>query len=200
MTGLAGFEVTLNREQWDRLERRLNPRVLKLAGAAALNRTAAQGRTRAVREISKTFGLRPQKNIRPYITWWKAKPSSLEARIYASGRTGQIPVLNPAMVATEKPYWRGRQTRRGVKAKVMGSFRSYLRSWIMPEGARRGGTGRAFQRLGRKRYPIRQIKEHTLPELFEMLISRGLDTSLARNLEARLAHEIRWRIARGQGR
>lgn len=197
MTGLARFEVTLNREQWDRLERRLNPRVLKRAGAAALNRTAAQGRTRAVRQISKTFGLRPQKLVRPYITWRRARPSFLEARIYASG--GQIPVLNPAMVSTSRPYWPGRQTRRGVKAKVMGSFRSYLRSWIMPDTARRG-SGRAFQRLGRKRYPIRQIKEHTLPELFEMLVSRGLDTRLARNLEARLAHEIRWRIARGQGR
>lgn len=100
---------------------------IQKAAAQALNRTAQQVRTAAVKEIAKQEGIK-QADVRKYVTLrTRANRRSLRAAVNASGAA---PNLIEWVKSSDRNPMRFRKDK-GVTAKVMGSIKEYERTFIV---------------------------------------------------------------------
>lgn len=99
----------------------LQKRQVRRAAARALNRTASQVKTRAVRDIAKITGL-TQKDVRPSFSVWKAHKNALVANVRARGRA--IPLER----------FKARPTQGGVAYRLFGDRHFITSAFIRKDG------------------------------------------------------------------
>lgn len=141
----------------------------------AVNKTAAKGRTEAVREISREYALE-QKEIRPQVSVRMAKTGKVVAMIETFPKRRGHRSRN-VMVFGAK------QEARGVSVKIRrGEARKLIRSaWI-------GNEGRTvFTRVGKARYPIRGVETIDIPSMF---MSRRVIAKIVARIEKELPIEF----------
>lgn len=122
------------------LQRNAVPR----AAARALNRTADQVQSAAVKEIAAETGLL-QKDVRAVLTRIRATWDKLTAVVISSGRAANLIRFG------------ARQTRAGVSANAWGKRKVYPHTFI----ANQGRT--VFVRRGAARLPIRPVFGPSIP-------------------------------------
>ena len=140
--------------------RRQAPRAV----ARALNRAAGSARTAMTRAVAPDMGL-PQKVVRPAITVVKATPQRLASRVEARG--ARIPLITFRARGPEPSRGRG----RGVRARMPGGAGHYPHAFIatMPSGHRG-----VFQRVGRSRLAIRELKGPSVVHVFRKHLAVGI--------------------------
>jgi len=117
------------------IQKKAIPKATKMA----LNRTAANVKSIAVKEVSKKTGLKSSL-VRKHISITKAKNNQLTARVRAT--TGRLNLRE----------FGARQTRKGVTAKIKGVKQIIHGAFIINGFA----GGRVFKRSSKKRLPIKQ--------------------------------------------
>lgn len=117
------------------------------AAARALNRTAQQASTAAVRTLAKETGLK-QKDVREKVARIRAARNKLEAVIIATGRAFNL------------IRFKAKQTKKGVKASAWGRRKLYKGTFI----ANKGRT--VFKRVGKNRKDIKPVHGPRIPREF----------------------------------
>ncbi|WP_018124963.1 phage tail protein [Desulfovibrio oxyclinae] len=158
--------------------------------ARALNKTAGNARTEAVRLLRQLLNLKA-KDIRSGLSIHRANPKSLRAAVIARGKRG-VPLakypVRPGRPNPKRPPAKGVSVqikRFGGSKVVKGAFVSKMKS---------GHTG-VYRRQGAKRLPIKELYG---PNFVQYLdggrVRRKLDRLIGRRLEHNLRHEINWQI------
>ncbi len=136
----------------DREGRVLMPKIIN----QAVNRTATQVQSSAVKALSKETGLK-QKDVRSFMKLFRSNFRTLTATVQGFGRA-----LNLAR-------FRARQTKRGVVAFAWGVRRLYRGAFFANENRT------VFRRKGRSRLPIRSMYGPSIPrEMAREAVSTAL--------------------------
>lgn len=166
--------------------------------AAAINRTADQAKTAAVRDITSTFNLRAA-DVRVRIEIKRATRRSInvEARLRTPGRRS-LNLIRFAETKVTLAELRRRRKRdfRGLVIRVRRTgVRTELRhAWI-------GNNGRTiFDRVGKERYPIQALQALDVPQaMFSDVGVEHLKAAIETVFPKNLQHEIE-RLTRGLAR
>lgn len=170
------FSLTLKTDEWDRAVDELGERALR-AGARALNRTAATVRTFMARTVAQDLGL-GVRTVSEQLRVEQAKPVEglLLARITVTG--AQIPLYD----------FKARASKGGgviARLPPPGAGR-YPEAFI---ARMKSGHVGVFQRKGRPRLPIRELRGPSLPHVFSKYIPQGLTVGQD-VLPKNFAHEL----------
>lgn len=173
--------------------------VLPTATARALNKTAAQARTQAAREIRNQYNI-SSRIIARHIHLNRATRSVLTASVTAEGE--KLPVV--AFGARQTKRGVTAQIKRGARRLIRSAFIATLRSGHRGVFARGQYAGRNFVRRTRR---IRPYPKPDLPisELFTVGVPQGfsnrlvlgaLERKVREKFPSILAHEIRFALSR----
>lgn len=170
------------RRSLDRLMAALPERALR-AGARALTRAATSGRTEMVRAVAQDLGVQ-QRHVAPFIKTRAASPMQLMSRVYAFGKRG-VRLIDVGATGPEPSRGQG----SGVRSKAApGSFpHAFIAT--MPRGGHRG----VFERDGRKRIPITELRTEPIPAVFRRRRAEGVARAVE-SLSTNLAHEVQFAI------
>jgi hypothetical protein len=151
-------------------------RQIDLAASRALNRAIASARTVAVRDLSRSTGIKPQAAIRDRLPIKQASPDRLAAEIGVHAYT-------PNLVR-----FAARQTRAGVSASAWGKRKVYRGTFL-------GNNGRTvFKRAGKARLPIKPVYGPRLAKEFvEPAVIRAMNTVAGERWRKELNHELQRR-------
>lgn len=147
--------------QQARAELRFFRQQVTQAAARALNRTAQEVQSAAVKEIAAETGLK-QKDVREALKRTRANAQALIATVEATGRAvNLIRFTNQTRSAARKSG--------GVRANAWGTMRIYRGTFI-------GNQGRTvFVRVGKGRLPIRAVHGPSIPrEMAREKVSKQL--------------------------
>ena len=171
---------------------RVTKEVMERATVSALNKTVAQAKTAAAREIrSAGYGLSPS-TIKKALIIKKAYPGKLTASIVASGKP--IPLVQYAARATAK----------GVSVNVLHGRKVVAHAFIatMPSGHKgvfvrqAGGKHKPVNKDGRKRWsalPIRELFGPAIPDaLSNATVQQTLQAFIDEKFPQLFEHEIKW--------
>lgn len=152
--------------------------------AKALNRAAVSARVVMVREIASELGTK-QTVVKSYVKTVNATASQLEARVVPLGKQG-IPLgkMNP----TGPIPSRGKGP--GVNVPGQGTFpRAFIAT---VKAGQKAHTG-VFERKGKPRLPIKELRTVPIPDIFRRHRASGYaraSESLAINLVSELKHAL----------
>lgn len=156
---------------------------VRYAEARALNRSGGSGRAVLVRGIATDLGIK-QASVRELIQLQEATP---ERRIYRLTATGKrIPLIEFGAKGPEPSRGKG----RGVSARVPGGAGRYPRAFI---ATMRTGHRGVFERKGRARLPIRELRVVSLPYVFDKVAPEALARAnevLPKNLQHEIDFEV----------
>lgn len=165
---------------------------LRALGAAApvavmraVNRTAATGRTRSIRLLTKATGL-ARKTVAPSVAVRRATPETGEASIRFTGR--RIPLIRFARAA--RP---GRPVTIPDDLTVTPDLPTPAFAQRMPRSGHLG----IFKRRTTKHLPISELRGPSIPELIASRIP-GLALELTPDLRKNLEHEIDFLVSGGR--
>jgi hypothetical protein len=150
----------------------------------ALNRAGTSTRAVMASLSAKDLGL-PVGTVREQMPIQKATPTRLLVRISTTGK--RIPLIDFKARGPEPSRGKG----RGVTARLPGGKGRYPHAFI---AVMRSGHRGVFQRTGRARLPVVELKGPSLPRVFDKFAPQGL----ARGEEAlrkNLAHELRFALS-----
>lgn len=169
-----------------------------LASSSALNRTATQMRTQAVRVISKASGIR-QKDVRRQVVIETSTPFTLEVTIKARGRAiNLIEFVAPSKKRTHAfRTTRGGKLRRGsgVVAKAWGQRKEYPGTFIAP--GKNSGKLLVYVRDPSKPSGIRGAYGPRVPkEFIEETVTRLMDSVAQSVFQTNLEREFNFRLGR----
>lgn len=183
------MDITLNFEKdFKRVQRELGElgrKIIPRAANSALNKTATQARTAAVKELKQEIGESSGLSaggFRKSIELHRSNLRTLMATLTASGRP--LPLI----------HFGARQTKKGVTAKAWNKRKRYPGTFIakMPNG-KKG----VFKRASRKRLPVKQLFGPSIPKAFiEQRTQKSLRRSIDVNWPKNFNHEIKYRLSR----
>jgi len=151
-------------------------RQIDLAASRALNRAISSARTVAVRELSRSTGIRPQAAIRDRLPIKKASPNRLAAEIGVHAYTPNL------------ARFAARQTKSGVSAAAWGKRRIYRGTFL----ANQGRT--VFKRVSKARLPIAPVHGPRLAKEFvDPAITRAMNKVAGERWRKELNHELQRR-------
>lgn len=156
------------------------------ATARALNTTARQVQSQAVKALSKKTGLK-QKDIRVAMSRKKASWRNLLSAVIATGRAvNLIRFVTPA-----KRHSRAFLKRDGVIAKAWGKKKLYKGTFI-------GNRGRTvFARKGKERLPIKAIHGPSIPrEMARPVIDRLLKKTIRKKFPINFERDMKFYLSR----
>ncbi len=168
------FTVKIDMSQWTTALRKLGSRST-IAQVRALNRSAATARTGMTRLIAEDMKLKVG-TVRERIAIWSASKESLRATLKASLK--RIPIIDFNAKGPEPSRGKG----RGVTARTV--TRRYPRAFI---ATMRSGHRGVFQRLGKGRLPIFELKGASIGEVFAKYHDQGVriaEEALVKNLKS----------------
>ncbi len=179
-------DLSAARNELRRLDRGLREKAI----ANALNRTAAQAKTAAARDITSTFNLKSA-YVKGRIRVSRAAPRSgrLEVTLSAPGkRSANLIRYAETRVTLAQHRKRGKAGTLGVYVKVRRNG-----SYQLVKGAFIGNKGRTvFRRVGKARLPIEALTAIDVPQaMFSDVGITNLQRAVQRVFPHRLAHEIR---------
>ncbi|KVM47118.1 hypothetical protein WJ58_28880 [Burkholderia ubonensis] len=169
----------------------LNSRDIARATARALNKTAAQVRTGASREIRAAGYNLKAGTIRKTLSTTRATPARLIAALTATGRP--IPLIN----------YGARQTTKGVTVRVKNGSKTLRHAFIATMASahigvfERVGTGhKRVTKNGRAHWSGLPIRELYGPSIPDALGNAAVQKTMGQLIEDRyptiLAHEFAW--------
>lgn len=178
----------------DRAVRSLNTlqrNVIPTATSRALNKTAAQAKTQAAREIKQRYNI-GTRFLGRQISVTRANKSSLTAIVRPLGR--KFPVL--AFQAKQTPAGVRVQIKRGSPKVIAHAFIATTRSGHKGVFARGYYQGRTF--VHRKpRLPITELFTVGVPQAFgARVVIEALQRKIKERFPTILAHEIQYAISR----
>lgn len=144
----------------------------KPAIARALNRAATTTRAVMARAVSTDIGL-PVGTTKAAMTITQAAPERLVSMVEARG--ARIPLIR---------WVRGTGGRRGITARLPGGAGHYPHAFI---ATTRSGHRGVFQRTGRARLPIYELKGPSIVHVFSRHRDEGLvagEAALRKNLQS----------------
>jgi len=141
----------------------LHREIIPAATARALDRTAQNARTVAIKTIREETGL-PAKLIRDRLRIRGANRNRLEA------------IITALKAAPNLSNFQARQTKRGVSAKAWNKRKVYPRTFI----ANNGRT--VFKRVGKARLPIEPVYGPSVPRTF---MQRRAQQAMEATIESR---------------
>lgn len=203
---MAVFSVNVDTTALMRGLTEIEKRHVPAAMVSTLNRTAAYGKTIAVRRIAFAAGL-PQKRVRDQVWISKASLGMLTAKISASGRHIKL------------GYFKASKTPKGVKARAWGTWKTYPGAFLAtmpktghsgvftryegyrpptPKRPRRRKTWRRrpVPSMVRPRLHIRELYGPSIPREFERMIDVAYKNAVGIKLRDQFAHELDWRLKR----
>lgn len=153
------------------------------AAAHALNTTARQVQSAAVKELARETGLK-QKDIRVALSRVRATWTRLQSEVIATGRAVNL------IRFTRQSRAQARKAG-GVRANAWGVSRLYRGTFI-------GNLGRTvFKRAGKGRMPIRAVHGPSIPrEMAREKVSRILRTVAETNWAENFARDLRYYLNR----
>lgn len=131
----------------------------------AMNRSASSGRTLLTREIARNLALKSS-TVRDQIVVEKASQRSAVARLSVSG--ARIPLIQFNARGPEPSRGKG----RGVTARLPGGKGRYPHAFIATMGSGHRGV---FERSGKARLPVRELKGPSLPHVFVKYVPMAQD-------------------------
>ncbi len=150
----------------------------------ALSRAAVSGRVVMVREVAADLGVR-QADVKAYIRT-RASAGSLESRIYAWGKRG-IDLIDLQASGPEP----SRGTGAGVRVKATPS--RFPQAFI---ATMRSGHRGVFQREGKARLPVHELRTERIPVVFARHRAAGVARA-AESLGTNLVSEIKYALQSG---
>lgn len=173
--------------------------VVPTATARALNKTAAQAKTQAAREIRNQYNI-SSRVIGRHIHIRRSTPANLTASVSAEGE--KLPIV--AFSARQTKRGVTAQIKRGARRLIRSAFLATLRSGHRGVFARGRYAGRGFVRRTRR---VRPYPKPDLPitELFTVGVPQGfsnrlvlgaLERKVREKFPSLLAHEIRFALSR----
>jgi hypothetical protein len=175
------MRLQMDATQWHHALSELGEKNAHKAGARAINRTLSNARTASVRVVAKDMALK-QAHVRERITPVKATEKKPIGYLYATTKR------TPLMLFKAKEAGKG----RGVRAKLPGSAGKYPHAFIR---TMRSGHEGVFERKGRARLPIRELKGPSVAQSF----TRNSEEPTARAVEMlakNMAHEVQYLISK----
>lgn len=174
-------------------------KIVPTAASRALNKTAAQAKTQAAREIRNQYNI-STRIIGRHIHLHRATPATLTASVSAEGE--KLPIV--AFGARQTKRGVTAQIKRGARRLIRSAFVATLRSGHRGVFARGQYAGRGFVRRTRR---IRPYPKPDLPitELFTVGVPQGFSNRLVLEALERkvrdkfpslLDHEIRFALSR----
>lgn len=149
------FDVKKVTRQLNRIERKLIPK----ATVTALNRTAKNVESTAIKEIAKETGIK-RKAVKKQIKIFRAGKARLIAIVKASGRATNL----IEFITSAKTNTKAFRKKVGVIAKAWGKKKEYRGTFI--------GTGKSsgkflvYARTSKSREPIKAIYGPSVPATF----------------------------------
>lgn len=150
----------------------LGPQI-ELAAARAINRAISSARTVAVRDLSKSTGIRPQAAIRDRLPIKQANARRLAAEI-------QVHAYTPNLAR-----FAARQTKHGVSAAAWGKRKIYRGTFL-------GNQGRTvFKRVGKERLPIAPVHGPRMAkEFIKPAVTKAMNKVAGERWRKELNHEL----------
>lgn len=156
---------------------------VRQAAARALNRTAEQVQSAAVKEIARETGLK-QKDVRVAMSRRRAKASNLVAVVIATGRA--VNLIRFTKQTREQARRAG-----GVIANAWGKSRLYPGTFI----ANLGRT--VFVRRGKERLPIRAVHGPSIPrEMAREKVAKHLETVIKTRWPINFAADLKFYLGK----
>ena len=176
--------------------------IVPLASNWALNRTASQVRTRAVRAVSKATGI-IQRKVKERIEIEGSTPATLEFTIKAQGRRFNLIEFVPKgsqRIGAYRVTRKGKLRRgTGVKAKAWANRREYKGTFI--GSGRSSGKLLVYKKDASKPSGITGVWGPSIPKQFiEDTVKRIMDSTVDEVFEGNLAHDITRRLSRSRRR
>jgi hypothetical protein len=165
--------------------------VIPTATARGLNKTAAQAKTQAGREISNRYNI-SSRVVGRQITVSRATKTSLTAIVKPSGR--KLPVM--AFQARQTPAGVRIQIIRGSPKVIAHAFIVRTRSGHLGVFARGRYSGRSFVHQ-KPRFPITELFTVGVPQAFgARVVIEALQRKVREKFPGILEHEIRFAITK----
>lgn len=166
-------------------------RVVPQAYFSALNRTAQRVKTESHRKIRETYYIK-QKDVAAIVSVSKSSKYQAYAEVRAKGRN--IPLYkfsaSPRTRRNPPPKVLKARVKKGEKLKpIKGAF-------IAQVG--RGGHMGVFERLSKRRLPIRELYGPGVPQMLgNREVIDHLEKTAVTEMEKRFAHELERRLPKG---
>jgi hypothetical protein len=177
------LQARLNTAQWERALKELGKKNAIKAGIRAVNRTLTSSRSAVVKDVAPDVGLQ-QKAVRDQITVVVAKNTGQAPHGQLWATTKRVPLIQ----------FKAKDTKRGVTAKLKGGAGRYPHAFIRT--TRSGHTG-VFQRTGKSRLPIYELKGPSLYHAFQkhapVAQSRALEV-----LDKNFGHELSYMLSKAK--
>ncbi|CDN41455.1 phage tail protein [Paenibacillus sp. P22] len=160
---------------------------------SALNRTAQRVKTEAHREVRKRYYIK-QKDVAAIVSVSKSGKYQAYAEVRAKGRNIPLSKFNVRPTASRIPY----PPPKVLKARVKkgGGLKAVPGAFITRVG--RGGHMGVFERLSKRRLPIRELYGPGVPQMLgNREIIDHLERTAETEMEKRLAHELKRRLPKG---
>lgn len=155
-----------------------------LAMMRVLTRASGAAKTFMVREVSRDLGLKVA-TVRDQVRVEAPTRERLFASVSVSGR--RLPLIDFRATGPEPSRGKG----RGVRARMPGGAGRYPHAFIATMASGHRGV---FQRVARRRLPIRQLYGPSLPHVFEKYLPAGHDRAQESMLTT-LESELKFRIS-----
>jgi hypothetical protein len=176
--------IEVNLEQIDRLERVLmeTPEKVPRVASRAINRAATTARTEAARKVRQEYVVKHGDVIKT-IKIKKASAGELFAEVTSKGPL--LPLIrfkvNPRKPSPRRKAPLRASVKRGGGGPIKRAFTAQMAS---------GHTG-VYQRVGDKRFPIRQLHGPAVPQMIDNKeVGEWVEEKASERLEERLDHEI----------
>lgn len=196
---MISISVTADIERAIRSLTDVQRKVVPTATSRALNKTAAQAKTQAAREIRNQYNI-SSRVIGRHIRLHRATPATLTASVTAEGE--KLPVI--AFGARQTKRGVTVQIKRGERRLIRSAFLATLRSGHRGVFARGHYVGPAFlRRTSRIRpypkpdLPISELFTVGVPQGFSnRLVLEALDRKVREKFPTIFAHEIQFALSR----
>jgi len=178
------LDVNADIKQVTKMLGRLQQGKINKAATRALNKTATNVRTQAVRLIANDIGVK-QKQVRANIILARARRNFLQASLIATKRRFTLIELDP----------RARQTARGVQIKQQGVRRIIPHAFIITR--RQSGQLAIVKRKTAKRYPLIELRGESVAMGFNKFPARQLMQQTANQAWLKhFQHELHYEISK----
>lgn len=184
---MSTFTITADMSEWTSALRRLKNRAVT-AQVRALNRSASTARTGMTRLVAADMQLKVS-TVRDRIAIENASPSKLSAVLRASMK--RVPLVEFGAKGPEPSRGKG----RGVTAKT--GARRYPHAFF---ATMRSGHRGVFQRKGKNRLPIDELRGASVGHVFSKYYEEGTriaQEALLKNLKHEFAFALREAAQKG---
>lgn len=184
---LPTVRLEFSTRQFSRAAARLRENA-RPACARALNRSVVTTKTHMAREVSKDTGIKVGTS-KDAMAIENATITRLLARVTIRGK--RIPLIDFRAKGPEPSRGKG----RGVTARLVGGAGRYPRAFI---ATMKSGKRGVFERVGRARLKIRELRGPSLVKVFEKHSEGGVEVG-QKSLVKNLVHEFRWALKKAAG-